>query len=78
MFCNALPNDKFLDWSKLKVLEDYKINVTEQLKLDLGRVENIMGKGENAGFPTFPPFPMMFSKGLFPGVVKSRDCVVKG
>ena len=33
------------------------------------RVENIAGKGENAGFPT------MFSKAL--RFVKSRDCVVK-
>ena len=27
--------------------------------------------------PAFPPFPTMFSKGFFPKVVKSRDCVVK-
>ena len=32
------PNDKFLDWSILKVFADDKI-----------RVENIVGKGENAG-----------------------------
>ena len=26
---NSLPNEKFLDWSKLKVLADDKFNVTE-------------------------------------------------
>ena len=37
------------------------------------RVENNVGKGENAG----SPFPKMFSKGSLPRVVKSWDCVVK-
>ena len=43
----------------------------------LGWVENIAGKGENAGYQHFPPFPTMFSKGFFFRVVKSWDCVVK-
>ena len=71
---NSLTNDKFLDWSKVKSLADDKINVTEKFKFVLGRVENIMGKEENAD----SPFPIMFSKGLFVRVIKSRDCVVKG
>ena len=71
MLINSLPNDKFLDWSKLKAFADDKINVIENLKFVLGWVENIVGKGENAGFP------MMFSKDFFVRVVKSRDCVVK-
>ena len=34
----------------LKAFADDKIiNVVQQFKFDLGRVENIMGKGENAG-----------------------------
>ena len=41
------------------------------------RVENIVGKGENADYQYFSPFPTMFSKGLFVRVVKSQDCVVK-
>ena len=49
------------------------------MKFGLGRVENIVGKGENPGWLRgFSPFPMMFSKGLFLKVAKSRDCVVKG
>ena len=49
---NSLPNDKLLDWSKLKAIADVKINVTEKLKFVLGRVENT-GKGENAGHQHF-------------------------
>ena len=49
---NSLPLDKFLDCSKLKALADDKINVTK-FKFGLGRVENIMGKGENAGYNVF-------------------------
>ena len=30
---NPFPNDKFLDWSKLEVFADEKINVVEKLRL---------------------------------------------
>ena len=33
-----------------KASADEKINVTQRLKFVLGRVENIVGKGENAGY----------------------------
>ena len=55
-----------LDCPKLEAYADDKINVTENMKFVLERVENIMGKGENAGF----------QKALFFRVIKSRDCVV--
>ena len=48
--------------------------MTEKLKLVLGRVENIVGRGENAAFS---PFPTMFSKGFFLRVVKTQDCVLE-
>ena len=51
--------------------------MTEILKSALGRVEKIVGKGENAGIQHFFPFPTMFSKALCFKVVKSQDCVVK-
>ena len=70
---NSLPNDKFLDWSKLKAFADDKIYMTQKLKFDLGRVENLVGKGENAGNQHFLLFPQCFQKVSF----KSRDCVVK-
>ena len=40
------------------------------------RVENIVGKGQNAGSQHFLLFPQCFSKGLFFKVVKSWDCMV--
>ena len=46
---NSIPNDKILDGSKLKAFADDKMNVNERLKFGLGRVENTVGKGENAG-----------------------------
>ena len=41
------------------------------------RIENIVGKGENADYQHFLLFPQCFQKASFLGVVKSRDCVVK-
>ena len=40
------------------------------------RVENIVGKGENAGQTAFFPFPTMFSKGFFHWVVKTQDHMI--
>ena len=72
LFCiNPLPNNKILDWSKLKAFADNKMNVTKNLKFGLGRVENMVGKGENA-IPTFSPFPFpkaSFQESLKVGIV---------
>ena len=46
----TLPNYKILDGSKLKPFAGDKINVAYELKFVLERVENIVGKGENAGY----------------------------
>ena len=54
--------------SKLKAFADDKIKGTQKLKFTLGRVENTVGNGENASYPTFSPFLTMFSKGYFPRV----------
>ena len=54
---NPLPDDKILDWSKLKAFADDKLNLAEKLKFILGSVENIVGKGENAGDQHFLLFP---------------------
>ena len=42
---NSLPNDK----SKLKEFADDKLNLAEKWEFVLVRVENIVGKEENAG-----------------------------
>ena len=81
-FClciDSLPNDKILDWSKLKAYADdkKKKKMDQQFKFVHGRVENIVGKGENAGFQHFLRLLQRFQKSFSLGVVKSRDCVVK-
>ena len=53
---NYLPNDNILVLTKLIALADDKINVTEKLKFVLGSVENIVRKGENAGYQLFFSF----------------------
>ena len=62
---NSLPNDKSLDKSSLKAFADNKINVNEKLKFVFGRVENIVGKGENAGNQHFIVFLQCFQKSFF-------------
>ena len=74
---NSLPNNKILDKSELKGFADDKIILTEKLKYVLGRVENIVGNGANAGYQHFLSFPTMFSKAFFSRGVKSWDGVVK-
>ena len=75
---NSFPNDKILDWFKLKDFADDKINVTQRLNFILGMAENFVGKEEKCPLPPFSSFPTMFSKDFFLRVVRSQDCVVKG
>ena len=71
---NSLPKDKILDWSELKAFADEKINVTEKkkkkIKFVLGWVENIVVKGENAGYQHFLLFPQCFQKTSCTGSLK--------
>ena len=67
---NSLANDKTLDWSKLKVIADGKINVTEKFKFVSGWFENIVGKGENDGYQHFLRVPQCFQKAFYKGSVK--------
>ena len=64
---NPLPNDKFLDSSRLKEFADDKINVTYKQIFFLGLIENIVGKGENAGYQHVLVFPQGFQKVSFSG-----------
>ena len=61
---------EILNYSKFKAFADVKIIVTQKLKLGLGRVENIFGKGENAGNQHFLLFQQCFLKLSFPEVLK--------
>ena len=60
---NSIPKNKILDWFKFRAFAD-NINVNEQLKFSLRGVENIVGKGENAGYQHFFLFPR-FRKASF-------------
>ena len=78
----SLPNDKILDMTKLtvidsnldmtklKVFADDKINVAKMMISVFARVENIVGKGENAGYQHFLLFPQCFQKASFLGSLK--------
>ena len=73
----SLPNDKITERSKFKAFADDKIKVAKMIIFVFDRVENNVGKGENAGYQHFLLFPQCFQEASFMGVVKSRDCVVK-
>ena len=74
MYLKFLPNDKILDLSKLKAFADNNLNLDHKLKFELGRVENIVenivGKGENAGYQHFLLFPLCFQNASSSGSLK--------
>ena len=70
---NSLPNDKILDFSKLKACADDKINVACLIISVFDRVENIVGKGENAGNQHFLLFPKCVQKSSFSGALKATN-----
>ena len=45
-----LPNDNISDQSKLKAFADDKLKVIKMAKFLLDKIENIVGKEENAGY----------------------------
>ena len=55
-------NDKILDQSKLKAFADDKLRLIQMAKFVLEKIENIVGKEENAGNQHFLLFPLMFFK----------------
>ena len=73
-----LQNNKILFWSKLRGLREDKSKMAETLEFILDKVENIVGKGENADCQHFLLFPQCFSKCCFSTIIKTRDCLVKG
>ena len=66
-----LPNNKHFEWSKFKAFADDTINVIETLKLVLGWVKYIVGKGENAGYQHFLLFQQCFQKAFCSRLLKS-------
>ena len=62
----------------MKAFANDQLNVAKMTISLCDRVENTVGKEENAGYQHFSSFPTVFSKALFFRFVKSRDCVVRG
>ena len=63
---------------KLKVFTDEISNVTKTITFAFHKVENIGGKGENAGHQHFLLFPLCFLKAFFLRGIRSCHCMVKG
>ena len=53
--------NKILALSKLKVFADDNFNAIQMVRFFFGRVENILGKGENAGYQHFSLFLQCFN-----------------
>ena len=76
---NSLQNNEFFDWSKFKAIADDNLIVNQKLKFALGKVENIVEKGNNAGYQHFFSFSHnVFKSQFFVSVIKSRDCLAAG
>ena len=69
---NPLSDDKILGLPKLKAPADDKLNVTKGIKVVFHGTENIVGKGENAGYHN------VFFKRLFPPVCQKSSLCGKG
>ena len=59
---NPLLNNKISDVTKLKAFADDKLNVARMMIPLVDRVENTVGKGENAGNQHFLFFSQCFQK----------------
>ena len=59
-----------LDLTKWKAFADDKINEAQMMISVFDRVENIVGKGENAVFQHFLLFQQCFQKASFMGSLK--------
>ena len=70
LYFNPLPDDKILDWSKLKQFADDNFKFDENSRKFFKRVENTVRKGEIACYKQILLFPQCFPKACFPGASK--------
>ena len=61
---------QFLGWFKLKAFANCTLNLSEIIAFVCESVENLVGKGENAGHQHFLLFPQDFQRAVFRGLVK--------
>ena len=64
-----LQNFRLVQIESIKFGVD-KLNMNQKLNFVLGRVENIAGKGESAGYQHFLLFTQCFQKASFPRSLK--------
>ena len=69
---DSLPNDKILDVNKLKAFADDRIKLAQIMISVFDRVENNVGKRENAGYHHFLLFPQCFQRDPFLELLKVR------
>ena len=74
---NFLPNDKILDWSRLKPFADNNVNRVHMMEFFFFRIENILGKEKMLVTSISFSFSQNVFNCLFFMVVKNRDCVIK-
>ena len=67
---STLPNNSFVDWTKFKAFADKILNAAKIMISVFDGVENIVGKGENAGYQHFLLFLQCFQKVSFSGSLK--------
>ena len=78
---NPLPDHKILRLPRLKAFADDKLNVTQNIKVGFHRIENIVGKEENAGFFLVTSiffFSHIFFERLFPSVFQKSSLCGQG
>ena len=73
---NSVPNNKVLDWIKLKAFADNKINFVWIVIFVFNGARNHCGKRRKCWLPAFSPFPTRISKDFHFRVNKNGDCVV--
>ena len=71
-YINSLPNGTILDWTKFKAFANDKLNVAKIMISVLDRAENIVGKGDNAGYQHFLCFQQCFQIASILGLLKVR------
>ena len=54
--------DKILGLPEVEAFADDNLNITQNIKVVFHRIENIVGKEENAGYQHFLLFPQCFQK----------------
>ena len=69
---NSLPNNKILDWSIESICRTQSDCDEKESKCILGWIENIVGKGENAGYQHFLFFPQCFQRASYSGSLNAR------